>query len=105
MEWTETQKQDGVTPVARYTLFLGDISLERGAVQYSSSGVRVRMANNSIIVSTRYFENGKEKEGGPREEHELSVQLTLKEQDNINARVALAIVHAAQLCPQQPVDR
>lgn len=109
MEWTERQTPDdksSVVHVAHYSVFLRDLRLDRGDVQFNSEQVRFGTRDKTITVINDYFENGEAKPGNGTASKDNSVNLPIRTEDKIGARVASALFHAARLCGAPlPVER
>lgn len=98
MEWSERQVMSGVTRESKYSVPLADVDLRLRVPQVSSDQVRVDLTRETAILR-RYLENGRDK--GSRTEHEASVYIPLRSDDQIPRRVAWALVHASRLCGAQ----
>jgi hypothetical protein len=99
-ELTVTEKPSyGVTKVSTYSVPLGDVDLTPARARYSSDGVRLYFTRE-MVVQRRYIENGEEKARSP--EKEWYVDVPIRDQEQLPARVGLALVHASSLCGAKP---
>lgn len=95
MEWFERQVGGSVTTESRYSVPLRDVDLQLNTIRGSSEGVRVSLANDTEVVR-RYMEDGRDK--GTGHDHERSVRLAVRDEDQISERNAWALIHASRLC-------
>jgi hypothetical protein len=98
MEWNERQVMSGVTRESKYSVPLADVDLKLHAPQVSSDYITVGLSRDTA-VARRYLENGRDK--GSRTEHESSLNIPLRNEEQIPSRVAWALVHASRLCGAQ----